>query len=120
MQLVINTLDRDKVSFELKDGRKVVASYEADFPQNQKSDVLKHLEKFLSAHTSLPRRGEGPRERSRPAKSAKSYKVSGISLVTGEGSKTGLRVGSAIAQALSLAWGMPVKKTKQKSTTLPQ
>ncbi len=97
MILTINTLDRDKVSFELKEGRKVVASYEADLPQNQKSDVLKHLEKFLTS-SSLP----------------KSYKVSGISLVTGEGSKTGLRVGSAIAQALSLAWGIPVKKQSQK------
>lgn len=102
MQLVIDTLDRDKVSFKLKEGRKVVASYEADLPQNQKSDVLKHLEKFLSSQK------------------ANSYQLTAISLITGEGSKTGLRVGSAIAQALSLAWGIPVKKTKQKSTNLPQ
>ncbi len=100
MILTINTKDRDKVKFQLMEGRKVVASYEADLPLTQKSDVLRHLEKFLSSQK------------------ANSYQLTAISLIIGEGSKTGLRVGSAIAQALSLAWDIPIKK--QKSTTWNQ
>lgn len=99
MILTINTKDRDKVSFKLSEGRKIVASYEADLPLTQKSDVLRHLDKFLATQK------------------AKSLKLSAISLITGEGSKTGLRVGSAIAQALSLAWGIPLKTKKLKTNT---
>jgi tRNA A37 threonylcarbamoyladenosine modification protein TsaB len=100
MILTINTKDRDKVSFKLSEGRKIVASYEADLPLTQKSDVLRHLDKFLATQ-----------------KAKSLWKLSAISLITGEGSKTGLRVGSAIAQALSLAWGIPLKTKKLKTNT---
>jgi tRNA A37 threonylcarbamoyladenosine modification protein TsaB len=109
MQLIINTKERDKVSFKLSEGRKIVASYEADLPLTQKSDVLRHLDKFLATQKA---------KSSQPTPRLwRAGKLSAISLITGDGSKTGLRVGSAIAQALSLAWGIPLKTKKQKNET---
>lgn len=97
MTLHINTADLTKIVFTLTEGRKVFTQYAQEMPPHSTHETLGHLEAFLKAQGwSMDKK---PKE------------VEKIALYKKEGSPTGLRLGSAIAQGLSLAWGIPVALT---------
>lgn len=97
MNLHINTSDLTKIIFTLMAGRTVVSQYIHEMPPHSTHKTLEHLEAFLKAQDwSTHHKPEA---------------LSKILLYKKEGSPTGLRLGSAIAQGLSLAWGIPVALT---------
>lgn len=97
MTLHINTTDLTKVVFTLTEGRKVFAQYTQEMPPHSTHQTLQHLESFLNDQGwSMDKK---PKE------------VQKIALYKQEGSPTGLRLGGAISQGLSLAWGIPISLT---------
>jgi len=90
--LGIDTTDFGKIVFSLDDGKKKI---QKDFSvRPQESDkILEYLGQFLKTNKILH---------------PKSY-ILNLLVYKGKGSFTGLRIAAAIAQALSLAWGVPVK-----------
>lgn len=105
MVLHIDTVEYGKITFGLSKSPSELISVSKSSSQNkrritsrsfpvkpQESDkVLEHLDKFLKMlHVT-------------------SSMIHEIVIYKGQGSFTGLRVGAAIADALSLAWGVPVK-----------
>lgn len=97
MNLHVNTADLTKIVFTLTEGRKIVAQYIHEMPPHSTHETLQHLESFLKARGWSM--GQKPAE------------IHKITLYKKDGSPTGLRLGSAIAQGLSLAWGVPVALT---------
>ena len=97
MNLHINTADLTKIIFTLTDGRKVVSQYSHGMLPHSTHETLGHLETFLKS--------QGWHMHPKPKEITK------ITLYKKQGSPTGLRLGSAIAQGLSLAWGVPVTLT---------
>lgn len=97
MTLYLNTADLHKVIFKLLDGKKVIAEYGANIPPHTNDSIVKHLQEFLDKHKLT----------SRPSH------FTSISVYSGVGSQTGLRIGTSIGQALSLAWNIPLKIVKK-------
>jgi tRNA A37 threonylcarbamoyladenosine modification protein TsaB len=96
MHLYLNTSNLREVEFKLFDGQKQAATYTAVLDPYATHEVLAHLDAFLTKEkVSLDT-------------------LKAVLLYTGEGSHTGLRIGLAIAQGLSLATGMSVKTTTEK------
>ncbi len=99
MTLHLNTADLTCIKFTLVNGKDVIAQYSQDMPPHSTHLTLPHLEKFLAKAGYAP---QNP-----------THTITKISLYKGEGSPTGLRLGSAIAQALSLAWNVPLSLTNK-------
>lgn len=107
MILYIDTTDFNKAIFAISDGKKAEKkSYKID--PHKSHETLGYLEKFLKVVKIKPspvrhRRTSSPKGRGREQEIAK------IVVNKGPGSYTGVRVGVTIAQALGMAWGIPVK-----------
>ncbi|MBP9686321.1 MAG: hypothetical protein KBD66_00805 [Candidatus Doudnabacteria bacterium] len=97
MILHINTADLKKIVFTLTKARKVISQCTHEMPPHSTHTTLKLLETFLKQ--------QGWSASKKPAE------ITSIQLFKKEGSPTGLRLGSAIAQGLSMAWGVPVQLT---------
>jgi tRNA threonylcarbamoyladenosine biosynthesis protein TsaB len=95
MTIYIDTTDFGKVVFTI-DGsnRKIKKSFPVSPQESFK--ILDYLDKFLKQSK------------------VKKSEIKKIAIYKGKGSFTGLRVGSAIAQGLSLAWKVPVKVITKK------
>lgn len=94
MILYLNTSQLNKIEFRILSGRKILSEYSAFIDFHESYKILSHLEKFLK-------------------KQPKNYQLKAISLYAGSGSFTGLRVGAAIAKALSLAWKIPLRLNRR-------
>ncbi len=93
MTLSINTTNLDEITFMLLDSKKkVIAEKITKIVHHENDTILKLLEQFL--------------------KKQKNPKLTAIEVQAGAGSYTGIRVGTSIAQALSLAWNIPLKIKK--------
>ena len=107
MVLHIDTVEYGKITFGLSKSPSELISVSKSSSQNkrritsqsfpvkpQESDkILEILEKFLKKSEIRNPKSE----------------IKKIVIYKGQGSFTGLRVGAAIADALSLAWGIPAK-----------
>ncbi len=92
MILFIDTTDFNKVAFAVVDGKKAAQTkYKIDSHESHKT--LAKLGEFL---------------RQSKIKNPES-KITKVIVNKGPGSYTGVRVGVTMAQALGLAWGVPVK-----------
>ncbi len=111
MILYLNTSDLNKVTFKLLKGKTVVAEQVVTLAHHQVNDTLKHLQSFLRKHGVVPSISKAKSSGTKKL-STKHFALSTIHLFSGSGSYTGLRVGVAIAQALSLAWSIPLKTRK--------
>lgn len=99
MHLFIDTTEYGKVTFVLSAlGKK---DFTKSFPvkPQESSRILTDLEKFLM----LAKIKNPPAE------------IKRLVVYKGSGSFTGLRIGAAVAQGLSLAWQVPVKVVKKQS-----
>lgn len=96
MILHIDTTEFGRVEFVLDKGKK---KNKKSFPvRPQESEkILEYLDKFLKKSKIKNPKSE----------------IKKIVIHKGQGSFTGLRVAAAIAQALSLVWGVPVKVVKR-------
>lgn len=94
MKLYINTSDFKEVVFRLLEGRKIIAEHISEIGMQEGYKIVPMLQQFLK-------------------KEKAEDKINQIQLYAGSGSYTGLRIGHAIAQGLSLAWGVPVKNVKK-------
>jgi tRNA A37 threonylcarbamoyladenosine modification protein TsaB len=113
MELHIDTVEYGKAVFSLKDGEKKIAKSFLVKPQ-ESDKVLEFLDNFLKlSKIKNPTRLSGVSSRrmtgAKSPHADEADKISSIVIHKGEGSFTGLRVGVAIADALSLAWQVPVK-----------
>lgn len=108
MILRINTTKLEKIEFALLDSKKVVAEYSTTLEYHENGDILKHLDTFLRKEgvNPLPPRGQ-VKHKKKPT--TDNLQLTTISVSAGQGSYTGIRVGTSIAQALSLAWNIPIK-----------
>lgn len=100
-KLEIDTTDFGSVKFILENqGKKIEKRYPV---RPQESDkILEYLDVFLKTNKITP---PIPPLRGGVGRGA----IKEIVIYKGAGSFTGLRVGAAIADALSLAWNIPVK-----------
>lgn len=92
IDLHIDTVDYGRVKFMLTGQKQNFQKVYKIIPQ-ESDKVLEILEKFLKSAKISNQKSE----------------IEKIILYKGAGSFTGLRVGAAIADALSLAWQVPVK-----------
>ncbi len=120
MILYIDTTEFGKVSFALEDSKKKISKTFKVLPQ-ESDRILSFLEKFLHNHKYQPlpvppqwisQKSQGD-FRGTPAHIL-GREIKKIVIYKGQGSFTGLRVGAAIAQALSMAWGVPIKIASKK------
>lgn len=115
----------EKIEFWLLDGKKEIAHYEASLAFHEGNKILSHLQKFLNKYSVIPDKALRDPKSSKKSKDpdfhrddkssvtkTNSYKLTAISLYSGPGSYTGLRIGRAIASALSLSWNVPLKMIK--------
>lgn len=93
MTLYIDASEFGKVYFALMDGKKVINKKTFSIQPSETHKTLALLEKFL---------------KQLKISNTKSN-IRAISACKGPGSFTGIRVGVSLAQALGLAWGIPVK-----------
>jgi tRNA A37 threonylcarbamoyladenosine modification protein TsaB len=101
MILYLNTTNLRNIEFKLLREKHVIATYSAALAYEETSDILMHLEKFLKKNNISAKKQQDK------------TKVTTILLHTGPGSNSGLRIGSAIAQAISFAWAIEYKTTKR-------
>lgn len=97
MILFIDTADYNKTRFALVDEDGVIALEEMAIPYNRSFSTLGHITKILEehgGHNNLAR----------------------IVAASGPGAFTGLRVGLALAQGLSVAWQVPVVTIENEKT----
>ena len=87
------------IHFKIISGTTTLAEYSHEMEPHSTHLTLQHLEKFLVSAGYAPQNT--------------THAITKISLYKGEGSPTGLRLGSAIAQALSLAWNVPLSLTNK-------
>ena len=97
MNLYIDTIEFGKVSFALEDGEKKISKAFKVLPQESDKILVFLGQIFKQAKIRNPK-----------------VEIKKIVIYKGQGSFTGLRVGVAIAQALSMAWGVPVKVANKK------
>lgn len=107
MILHLNTTKLERIEFKLLEGKKVIAEYSTALEYQENGDILKHLDTFLrkeGIHPLLPKQ----QVTSKKKLATDNRQLTAISVSAGSGSYTGIRVGTSIAQALSLAWNVPV------------
>jgi tRNA A37 threonylcarbamoyladenosine modification protein TsaB len=115
----------EKIEFWLLDGKKEIAHYEASLAFHEGNKILTHLQKFLKKNKiviptegSAKRRDPSARRLARDDKKKSpdtptyNIQLTNIQLYNGPGSYTGIRIGRAIASALSLSWNVPIKMIK--------
>ncbi len=104
MILHLNTTKLERIEFKLLDGKKTIAEDTVALEYHENGDILKHLEAFLRKQ-KVKSLASG----SKNLQPTTYNLITGIRVSAGTGSYTGIRVGTSIAQALSLAWNVPLK-----------
>lgn len=92
--LFLDTSDLKKVSFALI-SEKVIKKQTISIPYEENYKTLDHLDKFLSVHK------------------IKIDDLDAITICSGPGSFTGLRVGAALSQAFSFSKNIPISTIKK-------
>ncbi len=112
MILHLNTTKLEQIEFKLLDGKKTIAEDTIALEYHENGDILKHLDAFLSKEGIHPL---PPKQQAKPKKklTTDNRQLTAISVSAGQGSYTGIRIGTSIAQALSLAWNVPLKILKK-------
>lgn len=112
MILSIDTTKLERIEFKLLDGKKTIAEDTIALEHHENGDILKHLDAFLSKEGIHPL---PPKQQAKPKKklTTDNRQLTAISVSAGQGSYTGIRIGTSIAQALSLAWNVPLKILKK-------
>lgn len=104
MTLWIDTTEFGKIKFILEHQSKKTSKTFSIMPR-ESDKILEYLDAFLKA--SKIRNPKSLLEE-------RAGEIRKISIYKGKGSFTGLRIAAAIAQALGMAWGVPVKVSVKK------
>lgn len=95
MTLQLDTTNLDSITFQLIDGktRNIIATSTTKVNHYDSDKILTFLDRFLKKH--------------------KLANITAVQIIaTKGGSYTGIRVGTALGQALSFAWNVPLKIKK--------